>query len=78
MTHFLNGTPATAITPVTWQKSAYSISNSACVETALLPGSDVAVRNSRDKSGPALVFTKDEMVAFVRGVKDGEFDHLVG
>jgi hypothetical protein len=37
---------------------------------------DVAVRNSRHPSGPALIFTRDEMAAFLAGAKDGEFDDL--
>jgi len=28
--------------------------------------------------GPALVYTAEEISAFIEGVKDGEFDHLVG
>ena len=35
-----------------------------CVELAALPGGEVAVRNSRDPRGPALVYTRDEVSAF--------------
>jgi hypothetical protein len=48
----------------------------ACVEIAGLPGGGVAVRNSRDPDGPALVYTRAEMAAFVAGVRNGEFDDL--
>jgi hypothetical protein len=34
----------------------------------------VAVRDSKDHSGPVLVFTASEWRAFVAGVKDGQFD----
>jgi len=34
----------------------------------------IAVRDSKDTSGPVLVFTRDEWDAFVAGAKDGEFD----
>jgi hypothetical protein len=34
----------------------------------------VAVRDSKDPAGPALVFTPAEWDAFVGGAKDGEFD----
>jgi hypothetical protein len=37
----------------------------------------VAVRNSRDPEGPALVFTDAELDAFLAGVKDGDFDDLL-
>jgi hypothetical protein len=34
------------------------------------------VRNSRDPQGPALVYTRAEIAAFILGAKDGEFDDL--
>ena len=44
----------------------------------LLPGSGgVAIRNSRDRDGPALVYTRDEVAAFLGGVLDGDFDDLL-
>ena len=57
-----------------WRKSTRSGSSGNCVEVAdNLPGV-VAVRDSKDKTGPVLTFTPDEWQAFVGGVKDGEFD----
>jgi hypothetical protein len=35
------------------------------------------MRNSRFPDGPALVYTQDEITAFVLGAKDGEFDDLL-
>jgi len=43
------------------------------VEVAFV-GQEIAVRNSQDPDGPALVFTAAEWAAFVGGAKDGEFD----
>jgi hypothetical protein len=43
------------------------------VEVAFLGDGQVAVRNSRHASGPALVFTAAEWDAFVGGARDGEF-----
>jgi hypothetical protein len=57
-----------------WVKSSYSgPTGGNCVELARLPGGRVAVRNSSDPAGPALVFTPAEWDAFLAGVKDGEF-----
>ncbi len=64
------------LTGVTWRKSSYSGSMGNCVEVARLTSGDVAVRNSRDPHGPALVYTKAEIAAFLAGAKDGEFDDL--
>jgi hypothetical protein len=73
-----NGMPADQLTAVTWQKSRLSNPSGNCVEVARLPhGAGVAVRNSRDPRGPALVYTADEMIAFLRSAKDGEFDTIV-
>jgi hypothetical protein len=61
--------------PVTWRKSRRSNGNGGnnCVEVAFVP-TGVAVRDSKDPSGPALTFTHGEWNAFAGGVKDGEFD----
>jgi hypothetical protein len=57
-----------------WRKSTRSGSSGNCVEVAdNLPGV-VAVRDSKDRTGPVLTFTPGEWKAFVGGVKDGEFD----
>jgi hypothetical protein len=34
----------------------------------------VAVRDSKHRGGPVLVFTADEWASFLRGVVDGEFE----
>jgi hypothetical protein len=46
-----------------------------CVEVGQLPGGSVSVRDTKDRERTAsLVFTPDEWDAFVKGVKNGEFD----
>lgn len=77
MTDNYNGIPATELTDVAWQKSRHSNPNGACVEVAVLPDGEIAVRNSRFPTGPALVYTRAEIAAFLAGAKDGEFDHVL-
>ena len=56
---------------VRWCKSTKS-GASGCVEVAVLPGGDRAVRHSKDPSGPALIFTVIEWEAFIGGVQAHE------
>ena len=60
-----------------WIKASASSASGACVETASIRPDEILVRNSRDPEGPVLCFTKQEWVAFVTGVKAGEFDAIV-
>ena len=73
-----NGMPATQIPGLAWIKSRRSGPQGNCVEMATLPaGQGVAVRNSRFPDGPALIYTHIEIHALIRGIKDGDFDHLL-
>lgn len=77
MYHPHNGIPAGQLPAVTWQKSRASNPSGNCVEMAVLPGGRIAVRNSRDPGGPALIYTAEEISAFLTGVADGDFDNLI-
>jgi hypothetical protein len=59
---------------VAWRKSSRSTDTRGCVEAAFLADGRVAVRDSKDRTGPALVYTPREWDAFLKGAKDGEFD----
>jgi Domain of unknown function (DUF397) len=72
-----NGVQSTLIEGVEWKKSRRSNPGGNCVELAALPGGGFAVRNSRFPEGPALIYTRAEIEAFLGGAKDGEFDSLV-
>lgn len=58
-----------------WRKASRSngTGGNNCVEVAFVD-TGVAVRDSKDRSGPALMFTQAEWTAFVDSAKDGEFD----
>jgi hypothetical protein len=57
-----------------WHKSSYSQSNGgACVEAAGT-GPAVAVRDSKDPQGPALLFTPADWRTFAAELKAGDFD----
>ncbi|OHV42010.1 DUF397 domain-containing protein [Pseudofrankia sp. EUN1h] len=77
MTMIYNGMSAAALKSVTWQKSQRSNSQGNCVEMARLSDDAVAVRNSRDPRGPALIYTLAEIEALILGAKDGDFDNLL-
>ncbi len=72
-----NGISAARLREVSWLKSRASNPSGNCVEMAQLPDGAIAVRNSRFPEGPALLYTRAEIVAFIQGAKDGDFDHMV-
>ena len=62
-----------------WRKASNCGMPADCIELAETPSGEVAVRDSKDGGrGAVLVFTKDEMRAFIQGCADGEFNDLVG
>jgi Domain of unknown function (DUF397) len=62
---------------VAWRKATRS-GGTNCVEVAAGSEGDVLMRNSRHPDGPALSYTPPEWAAFIDGVKNGEFDDLIG
>ena len=60
----------------TWRKSSYSNgTGGSCVEITVLPGRQgqrqVAVRDSKDPSGPFLAFSFDQWRRFTASIKAG-------
>lgn len=54
-----------------WTRSSRCIA-SGCVEVQVL-GDAVLVRNSAEADGPVLKYSHDEWIAFIDGVRAGEF-----
>ncbi len=69
MEHAYSGMPATRLTAVQWRKSRFSNPSGNCVEIARLPDRRVAVRDSRDPGGPALIFAPAAWSAFLRAIR---------
>lgn len=59
-----------------WRKSTRSIANGQCIETATLPDGRLAVRDSVDKAGPTASFAPSEWSAFVKRIKNGDYQAI--
>ncbi len=57
-----------------WRKSSYSGGEGNCVELATLPDGGHAVRDSKNKDGPVLQFSRDAWRTFVADVKTGKHE----
>jgi hypothetical protein len=72
-----NGMPAALLGELGWERPWSGTNGGQCVEAKRLADGRVAVRQSTDAEGPALIFTRDEFSAFVTGAKGGLVDHLI-
>jgi hypothetical protein len=62
---------------VDWRKSSFSGGNSGgdgCVEVALLPGGEVAVRDTKDRTLPPHRHSAPAWREFLAAVRAGEFE----
>lgn len=57
-----------------WFKSSRSTGMKECVEVAFVDGGMVGVRDSKNPTGPALVFTPGEWDAFTADASTGTLD----
>ena len=67
--------PEAALAAAPWHTSTRS-QTSNCVEVADLGDGTalVAMRDSKDRGGPVLMFDRPRWLDFIAGTKDGEFD----
>ncbi|MDJ0344100.1 DUF397 domain-containing protein [Streptomyces sp. H10-C2] len=59
-----------------WRRSSHSTAANNCVETAQLSSGLLAVRDSKNPQGPALLFASAAWSAFVRALRADEFAGL--
>lgn len=57
-----------------FRKSSYSTDEQACVEVAVAPDGGRWLRDTKDRAKPAHHYTSTVWDAFIRGVKNNEFD----
>lgn len=63
----------TDLSGANWRKSKRSDGQNACVEFANL-GDDAGVRDSKDTTGPVLVFNPAGWTSFIAAAKAGKFN----
>lgn len=71
-----NGMPASELGELDWRQAGDPGTGSG-VELARLADGQIAVRNSADPDGPALIYTRAEIEALIGGAQDGDFDALL-
>jgi hypothetical protein len=56
-----------------WRKSSHSSGNDNCLELATSTSPVIGVRDSKNSSGPVLVFNLRQWSAFIAGLRAGDF-----
>ncbi|MEV7084999.1 DUF397 domain-containing protein [Streptomyces sp. NPDC093085] len=72
-----NGMPAADLGTEGWHKPWSGGNGGNCIEAMKLADGRVAVRQSADPGGPALIYTTNEIAAFIQGAKSGQADFLL-
>ena len=77
MDRIYNGMRACDLGTEGWRRPWSGENGGNCLEVRKLPDGRVALRQSTDPDGPALIYTREEIAAFIRGVKEGKADFLL-
>ncbi|WP_371655650.1 MULTISPECIES: DUF397 domain-containing protein [unclassified Streptomyces] len=77
MDHIYNGMPARELGTEGWHKPWSGGNGGNCVEAMKLADGRVAMRQSADPEGPVLIYTSNEIAAFILGAKSGQADFLL-
>lgn len=72
-----NGMSAADLGTHGWRKPWSDDAGGACVEAMRLPDGRVALRQSTDPGGPALICDRREIESFILGTKAGDADFLL-
>ncbi|WP_208874714.1 DUF397 domain-containing protein [Streptomyces armeniacus] len=72
-----NGMPAKDLGAHGWHKPWSGTNGGNCVEALKLTDGRVALRQSSDPDGPALIYTLHEIETFIEGAKNGDADFLL-
>lgn len=77
MDRIYNGMPAKQLGTEGWHKPWSGGNGGSCVEAMKLCDGRVALRQSTDPDGPALIYTHGEIEMFIQGAKAGAADFLL-
>ncbi len=75
--HIHNGMRAASLGTDGWTRPWSATNGGCCLEARKLPDGRVALRQSADPDGPALILTAREIRAFIEGAKTGLADCLL-
>lgn len=77
MDRIYSGMPAEQLGREGWRKPWSGGNGGSCVEALRLQDGRVALRQSEDPAGPALIYPHQAIESFIRGAKAGEADFLL-
>ncbi|HEV7625205.1 MAG TPA: DUF397 domain-containing protein [Streptomyces sp.] len=77
MSDIYNGMPAGELGTEGWHKPWSGPNGGNCLEVMKLADGRVALRQSTDPEGPALIYDPHEIDTFIRGAKRGDADFLL-
>ncbi|MEU0808349.1 DUF397 domain-containing protein [Streptomyces sp. NPDC005970] len=72
-----SGMPALDLGTEGWEKPWSGTNGGTCIEAKKLPDGRVALRQSTDPTGPALIYSRAEVASFLEAAKAGRADFLI-